>query len=61
MLERISTDSFARESDDFTRGFRYAEQQIMTLDALDMLELAPERSLTQGQILRAMVKQARSV
>jgi hypothetical protein len=59
MLEKISTQSFARESEEFTHGFRYAEQHIMTLNPQELLEIAPERPRTQGQILRAMVRQAR--
>ena len=59
MLEKVSTESFVHESEDFTQGFRYAEQQILTLDPRQLLELASERPRPQAQILRAMVRQAR--
>ena len=59
MLENVSTEAFVHENEDFTRGFRYAEQQILTLDPQRLLELASERPRSQGQFLRAMVRQAR--
>ena len=59
LLEDISTRSFERHSDDFTQGFRYAEQQILTQDPRHLVDVSPKPARSQGQILRTMVRQAR--
>ena len=58
-LEAASTLYFAERSEEWADGFRYAEQQIATTMPEELLELGPDRTRTKGQVLRALVRQAR--
>lgn len=58
-LESASMIYFARESAEWSEGFRFAEQQIFTTTADDLLQLGSNRKQTRGQILRGMVRRAR--
>ncbi|CAN5121678.1 hypothetical protein BH10PSE12_BH10PSE12_11470 [soil metagenome] len=60
-LEAASMLYFARESDEWTDGFCAAEQQVMAIRPSDLLETETVKPRTQGQILRTMVRQARSL
>jgi hypothetical protein len=59
-LESASMERFGRETDDWRNGFCFAEQQVMTTRPEELLELGPDRSLSKGQVLRALVREARS-
>lgn len=58
-LEDIPSSIFAAHSEDWARGFRNAEERLLTTSPRDLLEIEPEQSRSQGQILRSMVRQAR--
>jgi hypothetical protein len=58
-LEAASTTYFAERSEEWADGFRFAEQQIATTMPEELLELGPDRMRTKGQVLRALVRQAR--
>lgn len=58
-LEGASTMYFERKSGEWTDGFRSAEHHVATLTPDNLLELAPQRTRTTGQVLRAMVRHAR--
>lgn len=59
-LESPPPSHLDRENEHWMDGFRYAEQQILTTSPEDLLELAPEKARSKGQVLRALVRQARS-
>ncbi|WP_139139457.1 hypothetical protein [Sphingobium phenoxybenzoativorans] len=59
-LEDGSAIYFQRECDKWTDGFRFAEQQLMSVDPEELLETTPVETWTKGQYLRAMVRQARN-
>jgi hypothetical protein len=59
-LEDASRDIFARESEDWTSGFRNAEQTIVTMSAEELLAVERTAPLSKGRILRTMMKQARN-
>lgn len=59
-LESASMTHGATRSDEWRDGFCYAEQQVMTMMPEDLLELGPDRTRTKGQVLRTLVRQARS-
>lgn len=59
-LESGSTMFFDRHSAEWTDGYRFAEQQVSTMMPKDLLDLGPERARSKGQVLRALVRQARA-
>jgi hypothetical protein len=59
-LEAGSTSYFDRHSAEWTDGYRFAEQQVSTMMPKDLLDLGPERTRSKGQVLRALVRQARA-
>lgn len=58
-MEESSMSLFAHRSEDWANGFGHAEQIIMTAQPKDLLNLDPAPARSKGQILRAMVRQAR--
>lgn len=60
-LETTPRAGMGRDGDDWNRGFCFAEQQVatMTINELLQRDTAPERS--RGQILRSMLRHARSL
>lgn len=59
-LEAGSTMYFDRHDAEWTDGYRFAEQQVSTMLPKDLLDLGPDRMRTKGQVLRALVRQARA-
>jgi hypothetical protein len=59
-LESASMTYFARESDEWTDGFCAAEQQVMAIRPSELLETETVKPKSRGQILRTLVRQARS-
>lgn len=50
---------FERESEDWARGFNYAEELLLTATPTDLLEIAPSPRRSKGQHLRNMIRTAR--
>ena len=59
-LEDGSAIYFQRESEEWTDGFRSAEQQLMAVDPTELLGTDSIKPRTKGQILRAMMREARN-
>lgn len=59
-LESAVPDQFARHGEGWADGYRFAEQQIATCIPEQLLELPSDTVRTKGQVLRAMMRQARS-
>lgn len=59
-LEATPRSSFGRESDEWNRGFSFAEQRVMTMTNDELLERDPAPGRTRGQILRTMMRHARA-
>jgi hypothetical protein len=59
-LEAACGEYLVRQSVDWADGFRFAEQEVATMRPEELLELGPDRTRTKGQVLRALVRQARS-
>jgi hypothetical protein len=59
-LEDGSAIYFQRECDKWTDGFRFAEQQLMAVDPEELLGTETVKPRSRGQILRAMMREARS-
>lgn len=59
-LESASMTNGIERTDEWRSGFCHAEQQVMTMMPEELLELAPERTRTKGQVLRTLVRQAKS-
>lgn len=60
MLEARSTDYLAYKSEDWAEGYQFAEMQVATMTPDILADLAPERPRSKGQILRQMLRQART-
>lgn len=58
-LELTLPAHFSRQSEDWADGVRFAEHQVATMIPQALLELPSEKTRTTGQVLRAMVRQAR--
>lgn len=58
-LEAGSAVYFDRRNGDWSDGYRFAEQQVSTMMPKELLDLGPDRTRTKGQVLRALVRQAR--
>ena len=58
-MEAAATSLFAHHDEQWIRGFSQAEQILYTLNPKALLDLDPGAPLSQGQILRSMVRQAR--
>lgn len=59
-LESVSMMHGVERTDEWRSGFCHAEQQVMTMMPEDLLELGPDRTRSKGQVLRTLVRQARS-
>ncbi|MBO9575983.1 MAG: hypothetical protein J7494_09625 [Sphingobium sp.] len=59
MLEGASASSFAHHGEDWARGFNAAEELVVTTSAANLLDIAPARARSKGQILRTLVRQTR--
>lgn len=60
ILDNMTPPAHIHDVDGWSRGFRDAEVQVMTTPRSDLLALGPEKSRSQGQFLRTMVREARS-
>jgi hypothetical protein len=58
-LESVTTDRFARARDEWASGFRAAEHELLTMAPADLIDLAGGQPRSKGQILRALVRNAR--
>lgn len=58
-LETEGPQRFIRESEDWARGFNYAEELLITATPADLLEIAPAPPRSKGQLLRTMIRAAR--
>jgi len=58
-LESASTEQFGHTSDEWQEGFIYAEQQVLTMTAEELLDLSPEQERSKGQRVRDMMREAR--
>lgn len=58
-LETEGPQRFVRESEDWARGFNYAEELLITATPADLLEIAPAPPRSKGQHLRTMIRAAR--
>ena len=58
-LEEASPSIFAHHNEDWARGFRGAEELVITTNPLDLLDIEPDQPRSQGQILRSLVRQAK--
>lgn len=59
-LEDEAVDQLQHRSDAWADGFRSAEQAVATLSQSELLGIRDLRARTKGQMLRSMVRQARS-
>lgn len=59
-LEAAGPMHFSNRSEDWAEGFRFAEHQVATILPEELLDLGPARIRSKGQVLRALVRQARS-
>ena len=55
----ISADSFQNRPDQWSDGFRFAEQATITMTSEELLKLAPRKTITRGQRLRALIRMHR--
>jgi hypothetical protein len=63
LLRKLEADSaryFQRKSEEWTEGFCSAEQQLMTTNPAELLGTEVVRPRSKGQILRAMMREARN-
>ncbi|HEY6868973.1 MAG TPA: hypothetical protein VI199_04350 [Novosphingobium sp.] len=58
-LEARSLDLLGDHNEDWASGFRYAEQVVWGLTATELLGELPARTMSKGQVLRSMLRQAR--
>ncbi|HJT38713.1 MAG TPA: hypothetical protein VJ762_00115 [Sphingobium sp.] len=58
-FEAASQDYFLHHSEEWTEGFRFAEQQVAGMTARDLLQTDPGQPQSKGQILRHLVRHAR--
>ncbi len=58
-LEARSLDLLGDHNEDWASGFRYAEQIVWGLTAAELLGEIPARTMSKGQVLRSMLRQAR--
>lgn len=59
-LESALPPHFDRQGENWAEGARFAEHQVATMIPEDLLELPSDTARTKGQVLRAMVRQARN-
>lgn len=59
-LEQGSADRLADEPPQWGDGYRYAEEIIARLAPDDWMDMGPARARTKGQILRTLMRSARS-
>lgn len=60
-MESVSSIYFDRKNAEWTDGFRFAQHQIAIIRPQELLELGSDKARTKGQVLRALVRHARSV
>lgn len=60
LLESEATERFPFESEDWTRGFGHAEGRVARMQAHELLDEPQGTPQSQGQVLRAMLRQAKS-
>jgi len=58
-LEARSLDLLGHHNEDWASGFRYAEQIVWAMSAHELLGEVPAKTLSKGQVLRSMLRQAR--
>lgn len=58
-LEARSLDLLGDHNEDWASGFRHAEQIVWGITASELLGEVPARTMTKGQVLRSMLRQAR--
>lgn len=63
VMEELETASmrrsFRESSEDWAEGYRYAEEVVMTLSPDTLVDVESGQGRTKGQLLRAMVREAR--
>lgn len=59
-LEAASLTYFPHRASDWTDGFRFAEQQIASMMPQELLDLGPIQTTSKGQLLRQLLREARS-
>jgi histidinol dehydrogenase len=60
-MEAASTEIFTHHDAQWTEGFRAAEHLVLTARPAELLDLEPLRARSKGQVLRAMVREAKRV
>ena len=63
MVQRLESASMVHgieRTDDWRSGFCHAEQEVMTMMPEELLKLESDRTRSKGQVLRTLVRQARS-
>lgn len=58
-LEDVAQDQRGHRRDNWSEGFQFAEQTVMSMSPTDLLGIISPRSRSKGQVLRTMVRQAR--
>ena len=58
-LEARSLDLLGDHNEDWASGFRHAEQIVWGMTPTELLGEVPARTMTKGQVLRSMLRQAR--
>lgn len=59
-LEATGPMYFNDRNEEWAEGFRFAEHRVATMMPEELLELAPAKVRSKGQLLRTMVRQARN-